>query len=166
MCARRDSRRRGLGGLLGAALALAVVPFAAWHDVAHGDPVNAPDPSALPPPPHVAAPPADATRTASGLAVLVLRPGSGTRRPARTDRVEIHYTGWTTDGRMFDSSVTRGRPATFPLSGVIEGFAEAIEQMVPGQRLRAWIPEDLAYRGRPGAPAGMLVFDIELIRIL
>ena len=147
----------------GAAALLCVVlsPGSAFADPSHGV-----DPNALPPPPHVAAPPPNATRTASGLSYLVLTPGQGTRHPASTDRVEIHYSAWTTDGRMFDSSVTRGRPATFPVRGVIPGFAEALELMVPAERLRVWIPEDLAYRGRPGAPQGMLVFEIELLRIV
>ena len=142
-------------------LVLTLLPSVA---LAHPD--NAAQPGAIPPPPHVGGPPPQATRTASGLAYLVLAPGVGSRRPTRGDRVEIHYTGWTTDGRMFDSSVARGQPATFPVSGVIPGFAEALELMVPGQRMRVWIPEDLAYGGRPGPPSGMLVFDIELIRIV
>jgi peptidylprolyl isomerase len=140
--------------------ALLLLPSAAL-----ADPGNPPQPGALPAPPSVSAPPANATRTASGLAYLVLAPGRGTRRPGQTDRVEVHYSGWTTDGRMFDSSVTRGASATFPVSGVIAGFAEALQLMVEGQRLRVWIPERLAYEGRPGRPAGMLVFDIELLRI-
>jgi FKBP-type peptidyl-prolyl cis-trans isomerase len=77
----------------------------------------------------------------------------------------VHYAGWTTDGRSFDESYTRGEPATFPVDGVIAGFAEALQLMVVGERRRVWIPESLAYRGQPGRPAGMLVFDIELVRI-
>lgn len=134
--------------------------------LAHAHPNNAADPSARPAPADVAAAPAHATRLASGLAYVVLAPGTGTARPTRTQSAEVHYTGWTTDGRMFDSSETRGQPATFPLSAVIEGFAQALEQMVVGERIRVWIPEDLAYRGRPGAPAGMLVFEIQLLRIV
>ncbi len=67
---------------------------------------------------------------------------------------------------MFDSSVTRGRPATFPLGGVIAGWTEGVQLMVVGEKRRFWIPEDLAYGGRPGAPQGMLVFDVELLEIL
>ncbi len=132
---------------------------------ASADPANAADPNALPPPPHVASPPPNATRTPSGLAYLVLSRGHGATRPTTSDRVEVHYTGWTTDGRMFDSSHARG-PTTFPVSAVIAGFAEALQLMVAGERVRVWIPEGLAYQGRPGPPAGMLVFEIELIRIL
>lgn len=115
-------------------------------------------------PPDVAAPPANATRTASGLAFTVLAPGSGTMHPSRSDRVTVHYSGWTTDGRLFDSSVARGEPATFRLDQVIEGWTEGLQLMVPGETRRFWIPEDLAYKGRQ-PPTGMLVFDVELIAI-
>lgn len=122
-------------------------------------------PAGLPAPSDVAAPPADAQRTPSGLASKVLQPGTGTVHPAATDRVTVHYTGWQTDGTMFDSSVTRGAPATFPLNGVIPGWTEGVQLMVQGEKRRFWIPQDLAYQGRPGGPAGMLVFDVELIGI-
>jgi FKBP-type peptidyl-prolyl cis-trans isomerase len=78
----------------------------------------------LPAPPDVAAPPADAKRTASGLAYKVLQPGKGSKHPAATSSVTVHYSGWTTDGKMFDSSVTRNEPATFPLNRVIAGWTE------------------------------------------
>jgi peptidylprolyl isomerase len=116
-------------------------------------------------PPDVAAPPADAARTPSGLASRVIQPGSGTRNPRATDRVTVHYTGWTTDGRMFDSSHTTGQPATFGLDEVIPGWTEGVQLMVEGEKRRLWIPEALAYRGQPGAPQGMLVFDVELLKI-
>jgi FKBP-type peptidyl-prolyl cis-trans isomerase len=122
-------------------------------------------PGGIPAPPDVAAPPADALKTTSGLSIKVLQPGSGTRHPRSTDRVTVHYTGWTTDGKMFDSSVTRGEPATFALNEVIPGWTEGVQRMVEGEKSRLWIPERLAYAGQPGQPAGMLVFDIELIRI-
>ena len=116
-------------------------------------------------PPDVAAPPANAERTASGLASRVLRRGTGTEHPGPTDRVTVHYTGWTTDGEMFDSSRQRGEPTTFPLNRVIAGWTEGVQLMVVGEQRRFWIPERLAYQGRPGAPAGMLVFDVELLSI-
>jgi peptidylprolyl isomerase len=119
----------------------------------------------IPPPPDVAAPPADATKTASGLASKVLTPGSGKDHPAPSDTVTIHYTGWTTDGKMFDSSVAKGRPSSFPVNRVIAGFSEGLQLMVPGEKRRLWIPESLAYKGQAGKPAGMLVFDLELIAI-
>ena len=122
-------------------------------------------PGALPAPDDVAAPPADAERTESGLASKVLQNGTGSEHPDENDRVTVHYTGWTTDGNMFDSSVTRGRPATFPLNGVIAGWTEGVQLMVVGEKRRFWIPEDLAYGGRRGAPQGMLVFDVELLEV-
>jgi FKBP-type peptidyl-prolyl cis-trans isomerase len=119
----------------------------------------------LPAPPDVAAPPADSLKTTSGLSLKWLQKGNGTRHPRATDRVTVHYTGWTTDGKMFDSSVTRGEPSSFQLNEVIDGWTEGVQRMVEGDKVRLWIPEDLAYRGAAGSPQGMLVFDIELIRI-
>jgi peptidylprolyl isomerase len=130
------------------------------------DPGLVPPAGDIPAPPDVAAPPPDAQRTPSGLASKVLQPGTGNKHPRPEDRVTVHYTGWTKDGRMFDSSLRRGRPATFRLDGLIPGWIEGLQLMVEGERRRFWIPEELAYRGRPGAPQGMLVFDVELIRIL
>jgi FKBP-type peptidyl-prolyl cis-trans isomerase len=117
------------------------------------------------PPPDVAGPPSDAKRTASGLAYKVLKVGVGGRKPQAWNRVTVHYTGWTTDGKMFDSSVTRGNPTTMSLDEVIKGWTEGVQLMVEGERTRFWVPENLAYKGEPGGPRGMLVFDIELIRI-
>lgn len=116
-------------------------------------------------PADVAAPPADATVTDSGLASKILAPGTGTEHPSATSRVTVHYTGWTIDGKMFDSSVTRGQPASFGLNQVIPGWTEGVQLMVVGEKRRFWIPEELAYKGQPGAPAGMLVFDVELIAV-
>jgi len=117
----------------------------------------------IPAPDDVAAPPADATTTASGLASKVLTPGKGTEHPAKTDLVTVHYSGWTTDGKNFDSSLAKGQPVTFPLDKVIAGWTEGVQLMVAGEKRRFWIPEELAYKGKPGRPAGMLVFDVELI---
>ncbi len=120
----------------------------------------------IPAPADVAAPPKDAAVTASGLASKVLQKGTGTQHPAATDTVEVHYTGWTTDGKMFDSSVVRDKTASFGLTQVIAGWTEGVQLMVKGEKRRFWIPEKLAYGGRPGRPAGMLVFDVELIGIV
>jgi peptidylprolyl isomerase len=117
------------------------------------------------PPPDVKAPPADAKRTASGLAYKVLKEGTGTEKPNARSRVTVHYTGWTTDGKMFDSSVMRGSPATFGLDQVIKGWTEGVALMVEGEKTRFWIPQDLAYKGEPGSPRGLLVFDVELLKI-
>jgi len=115
-------------------------------------------------PADVKAPPTDAQRTPSGLAYEVLRQGTGTHHPTVADTVTVNYTGWTTDGHMFDSSLTRGAPSSFPLDQVIRGWTEGIKLMVEGEKVRFWIPERLAYEGnRP--PHGNLVFDVELIKI-
>lgn len=122
-------------------------------------------PAVIPAPPDVTAPPPDALVTPSGLAYKVLKPGTGTRHPGLDAVVEVHYTGWTTDGRMFDSSRVRGEPAVLPLRRVIAGWQEGVQLMVAGEQARFWIPAELAYANasRPDAPQGMLVFDIELI---
>jgi FKBP-type peptidyl-prolyl cis-trans isomerase len=123
--------------------------------------------SSIPAPPDVVAAPPDATKTQSGLASKVLTPGVGKDHPAPTDKVKVNYTGWTTNGQMFDSSVTRGEPATFALNSVIPGWTEGLQLMVVGEKRRFWIPAALAYgsRPRPGAPAGDLVFEVELLDI-
>lgn len=124
---------------------------------------DAPAKAAIPAPADVAAPPADAQRTGSGLASKILAPGSGTRHPRPNSRVTVHYTGWMTNGEMFDSSVG-GEPATFGLDEVIKGWTEGVQMMVEGEKRRFWIPAKLAY-GDSGKVRGMLVFDIELIKI-
>ncbi|MDP9034707.1 MAG: FKBP-type peptidyl-prolyl cis-trans isomerase [Myxococcota bacterium] len=119
----------------------------------------------LPAPADVAAPPADAAKTASGLASKVLVAGTGKDHPGATDKVKVDYTGWTKSGEMFDSSVTQGQPISFPLNGVIPGWTEGLQLMVVGEKRRLWIPAALAYGDHPrsGAPAGDLVFDVELL---
>ena len=116
-------------------------------------------------PKDVAKPPSSAKKTAKGVSYKVLKKGKGGDKPKATDSVTVHYTGWTTDGKMFDSSVTRGRPATFGLSHVIAGWTDGLQVMSVGDKVRFWIPEALAYKGVPGKPKGMLVFDVELINI-
>jgi FKBP-type peptidyl-prolyl cis-trans isomerase len=123
----------------------------------------------LPAPPDVAAPPPDAITVPDGLATKVLTPGTGTDHPSQNDSVKVNYSGWTTDGKMFDSSVAplqpgrKAEPLTLSLGRVIPGWTEGVQLMVVGEKRRMWIPQDLAYKGKPGAPAGMLVFDIELL---
>ena len=122
-------------------------------------------PKTIPAPDDVAAPPADAEKTASGLATKVLTPGTGNTHPRPNSRVRVHYSGWTTDGAMFDSSVARNEPISFGLNQVIAGWTEGVQLMVEGETRRFWIPEKLAYGGQRGAPQGMLVFDVQLIKI-
>jgi peptidylprolyl isomerase len=138
-------------------------------------PENTPPPAAappsrppgIPPPPDVAAPPANATKTASGIAWIIVKPGTGTIHPKPTSTVKVHYTGWKTNGEMFDSSIMRGEPIEFSLDGVIKGWTEGVQLMVLGEKRRFWIPGPLAYDliPDPTAPKGMLVFDIELLDI-
>lgn len=118
-------------------------------------------------PADVAAAPADAEKTESGLASKVLQAGNGDKKPTAADTVTVHYSGWTTDGKLFDSSVKRGQPASFPLNGVIKGWTEGLQLMTVGEKRRFWIPADLAYGENPGGgrPGGTLVFDVELLEI-
>jgi peptidylprolyl isomerase len=124
-------------------------------------------PPDIPAPPDVAAPPADAVKTASGLASKVLQPGNTNIRPNAHSTVTVNYTGWTTDGRMFDSSVVRGEPLVHALDGLIPGWIEGVQLMVVGEKRRFWIPGALAYDNipDPNAPKGTLVFDIELLAV-
>ena len=89
--------------------------------------------------------------------------GTALSNPSSVSQVTVHYTGWTTDGVEFDSSVRRGKPISFGLNQVIKGWTEGVQTMVENEQARLWIPEDLAYQGKSGPPAGMLVFDIELL---
>jgi peptidylprolyl isomerase len=116
-------------------------------------------------PPDVKKPPKDAIVEKDGIATKVLTKGTGTVHPTTANSVVVQYAGWTTDGKMFDSSYSRGEPATFGVGAVIPGWSEAIQLMVEGEKRRIWIPEDLAYKGQPQRPQGMLVFEVELLKI-
>ncbi len=105
----------------------------------------------------------------SGLQYQVLTEGSG-RKPGLKDKVKCHYHGTLIDGTVFDSSVQRGKPAEFPVSGVIGGWIEALQLMPVGSKYRLFIPPDLAYgtRGAGGTigPNSTLIFDVELLEIV
>ena len=123
-------------------------------------PLSAPD--------DVANIPAYATITADGIGYYLLSPATEGAHPTLDDMVEVHYSGWQTDGTMFDSSVLRQKSNNFPLGRLITGWQKSIPLMRVGEKARIWIPGDLAYdlrEDRPTAPKGMLVFDVELISI-
>ncbi|MDR2215481.1 MAG: FKBP-type peptidyl-prolyl cis-trans isomerase [Nevskiaceae bacterium] len=109
-----------------------------------------------------------ATKTESGLVIRITQPGSG-EKPTAEDVVNVHYTGKFTDGKVFDSSVERGEPIEFPLSGVIPCWTEAVQLMAVGSKAQVVCPSDLAYgdEGRPPQMRGgaTLVFDIELLGV-
>ena len=108
------------------------------------------------------------TTTASGLQYEVLTNGTGST-PVETDQVTVHYHGTLVDGTVFDSSVERGQPATFPVNGVIKGWVEALQLMNVGSKYKLYIPSDLAYgeRGAGGSigPNETLIFEVELLSI-
>jgi FKBP-type peptidyl-prolyl cis-trans isomerase len=107
--------------------------------------------------------------TASGLQYEVLTKGTGTKNPAATNNVTVHYKGTTIDGKEFDSSYGRGEPTSFGLNQVIPGWTEGVQLMTEGAKYRFYIPSELAYgaNGAGGAigPNEALIFDVELIKI-
>jgi len=113
---------------------------------------------------------AEVTTTASGLQYEVLEQGAaGGSMPSETDTVTVHYHGTLIDGTVFDSSVERGQPASFPLNGVIAGWTEGVQLMKAGDKFRFFIPPELAY-GANGAgaligPNATLIFDVELLEV-
>jgi FKBP-type peptidyl-prolyl cis-trans isomerase len=109
------------------------------------------------------------TTTASGLQYEVIKAADGAK-PAATDQVKVHYHGTLVDGKVFDSSVERGEPVTFPVQGVIKGWVEALQLMPVGSKWKLFIPSELAY-GKQGAgsdigPDSALVFEVELLEIV
>lgn len=107
--------------------------------------------------------------TASGLQYEVLSQGKGAKSPSATDTVTVHYKGTTLDGKEFDSSYSRGEPASFPLNRVIPGWTEGVQLMKEGDKFRFFIPSELAYgaegAGRDIGPYSTLIFEVELIKI-
>ncbi|WP_413283251.1 FKBP-type peptidyl-prolyl cis-trans isomerase [Vibrio sp. MA40-2] len=106
--------------------------------------------------------------TESGLQYKVLKQGTGTEHPTKTSKVLVHYHGTLIDGTVFDSSVERNEPISFGLNQVIKGWTEGVQLMVVGEKIRLFVPSNLAYgKGGTGPipPASVLIFDIELLEI-
>ena len=107
--------------------------------------------------------------TASGLQYEIIREGNGPK-PSETSKVKVHYHGTLIDGSVFDSSVNRGEPTTFPVNGVISGWTEALQLMPVGSQWKLYIPADLGYgergSGRTIGPNTMLIFEVELLEIV
>jgi FKBP-type peptidyl-prolyl cis-trans isomerase len=122
---------------------------------------------APPTPANLKAAPRAARKTASGLAIEVLRKGKGNRHPHEQSQVKLEFSGWTADGRLIESSVMAHQPGVFEMSGVLRGWREALLQMVAGDKVRVWIPRDLAFGATPrrGQPKGDLVYELELLEI-
>jgi peptidylprolyl isomerase len=126
-----------------------------------------PAPPLPPVPDDVSGPPEDAERSESGLAWRVLKKGRGADRPSLSSKVKIAYTVWDTDGKLFRSTILEGRPAEMEVGRVSsEGLKEGLQLMARGEKRRLWVPAELAYKGRFGGPEGMVVMDIELLRII
>ncbi|MFQ3579256.1 MAG: FKBP-type peptidyl-prolyl cis-trans isomerase [Bacteroidales bacterium] len=111
----------------------------------------------------------DVVTTASGLQYKIITKGNG-MKPVPGDTVKVHYHGYLIDGRVFDSSVQRGEPIEFPVTGVIQGWVEALQLMPVGSKWTLYIPSELAYgsRSMPGSiiePNSVLIFDVELLDI-
>jgi peptidylprolyl isomerase len=123
---------------------------------------------APPTPTHLTAPPLNALHTASGLAYELLSPGSGTAHPAPNSTVKVHFTGWTNDGTLFESTMMTGHPAVLSLAAAMPGWREGVTHMTVGQKARFWIPAALAFGTQPADrfnPAGDLIYEIELLGI-
>jgi FKBP-type peptidyl-prolyl cis-trans isomerase len=125
------------------------------------------DPDLPPVPKDVAAAPAGAQKSARGVAMVVLQPGSGTNKPTSTDYVEIKYLGWTTTGDLFEG--TRDESVRQDMAQIIPGLADGLGQMVEGEKRRLWIPAALAYGPRlnfVNAPRGDMTYDVELLKVI
>ena len=131
-------------------------------------PADKPAPAA-PAPQADTAPKSEMITTASGLKYQVMKRGTGTVSPKATDTVNVHYHGTLLDGTVFDSSVQRGQPISFPLNGVIPGWTEGLQLMKVGDKFKFEIPPNLAYGANSPSPKippnSTLVFEVELLGI-
>jgi peptidylprolyl isomerase len=112
-------------------------------------------------------PPPGTPKTASGLALRTLKKGTGLRHPNPNERMIVRFTGWTREGVLFESTELGGRPASVSRADVVRGVGEGLALMQLGEKARVWVPAALAFGDRPkrGAPAGPLVYDLELLAI-
>ena len=105
--------------------------------------------------------------TASGLQYEVIKEGTG-RKPTTTDTVTVHYVGTLLNGQEFDNSFKRGEPISFPVTGVIRGWTEALQLMPEGSKYKLYIPYELAYGPNDNGPipgGSMLTFEVELLKV-
>jgi FKBP-type peptidyl-prolyl cis-trans isomerase len=130
--------------------------------------LQVPKPIVTPPPADVAAPPRRAQKTASGLAMKVLKPGSGSAHPTENDCVRVTLTGWRIDGSLFSSSPPRGAPHVQCLSSMMPGLVEALEAMTVGEKRRVWVPASLtvSQKRMDQTPTADLTFDVHLTQIV
>jgi FKBP-type peptidyl-prolyl cis-trans isomerase len=113
-------------------------------------------------------PPPTAIRTTSGLAYQVLSQGKGDAHPATNNKVMVHFSGWRSDGRLFESTIMANHPALVTIATAPSGFREALQTMTIGEKARFWIPSALAFGDKPADrfnPAGDLVYEIELLSV-
>jgi peptidylprolyl isomerase len=115
-----------------------------------------------PPAPADLAPPADAKKSPLGVAYKMLKAGKG-KQAKPTDTVKVHYTGWTADGRMFDSTAIKGDPAEVALPSAIKGWLDMLPLMHEGDSVRMWVPAELAFKDQPSRPQGLLVYEVQLL---
>lgn len=116
-------------------------------------------------PADLAAAPADAETGRNGLAWTVLEDGTGEGSPGPGDTVKVHYIGWNQEGQWFDSSYGKGSPAVLEFDTLIDGWKQALREMVPGEKRRLWVPGELAYANDRSKPQGLLVFEVELLEV-
>lgn len=118
-------------------------------------------------PSDLCSPPANARRTASGLALAILVPGTGERHALPADRMRVRFSGWTRRGELFESTELTGKPASVTRADVAPGVGEGLSLLQIGEKARLWVPATLAFGERPrrGLPAGDLTYDLELLAI-
>jgi peptidylprolyl isomerase len=175
----RNSYLRWFGSRAGLAVSLGLAGISLGSGAAQDDPAKPVPPAKVDmlAPPDVAAPPANALKTGSGVAMIVLEPGSGTEHPTGDDCVNLVFTAWKRDGSLFSTSGPHGEPEVQCLITAIPGISEALKLMVTGEKRRVWVPSDLAFAAHIAhhgpkelhadpVPKVDLTVDVRIIRIL